>query len=366
MSVAEHKALRGALDDTLAVFKRYIWRPDEWEHHALTLWAAHTHLLDAFDWVPHLLLRSPTGGFAKTRTLLLLRALCHRAVYQEGITEAAALRLCNTKFGDRGGVLLLDQMESGGPSWSRFLDIANRRGARYTQCVQGGKDYEPKEYEIFGPKALAYCNDGEREPIRATALSRCIVLEYRTKNFETDHFPMATCGDDAANTKILPQDVLDASECLRTAASADGAVAAVAAARDHTGLPGGRFTDTWRPLVQLADIAGGPWPKRARACMVAARPAEDDGAPPNVLALRDCVDACDGMPENYVIKSADLVAYLRDLEERPWKDRDLSTNKLARFLRGWGLRPRQDRTKTYRGYIVEKLRKALASIAEAA
>ena len=49
-----------ALDHTLAVIKRYIWRPTAWEYHSLALWAAHTHFLDTFDWVPHLLLRSPT------------------------------------------------------------------------------------------------------------------------------------------------------------------------------------------------------------------------------------------------------------------------------------------------------------------
>ena len=37
---SQQETLQRALDQTLAVIKRYVWRPQEWEYHALTLWIA--------------------------------------------------------------------------------------------------------------------------------------------------------------------------------------------------------------------------------------------------------------------------------------------------------------------------------------
>ena len=77
-----------------------------------------------------------------------------------------------------------------------------------------------------------------------------------------------------------------------------------------------RAADNWRPLLAIADLAGGDWPRRARdaACLLSG---EHDDSAVNVGLLADIRTAFGDRDE---MKSADLVAALVADPERPWAE----------------------------------------------
>ena len=94
-----------------------------------------------------------------------------------------------------------------------------------------------------------------------------------------------------------------------------------------------RAADNWRPLLAIADLAGGTWPKEARraACLLSGE--EQDGAI-GVELLRDIRSA---FGDGDVIRSSDLVAQLTADPERPWAEwkhrgRPLTQKQLAGLL----------------------------------
>jgi len=94
-----------------------------------------------------------------------------------------------------------------------------------------------------------------------------------------------------------------------------------------------RAADNWRPLLAIADLAGGSWPEDARraACLLSGE--EQDGAV-NVELLRD-IRAAFGDAEE--IRSADLIEKLVADKERPWAEwkhgRPLTQKQLAGLLK---------------------------------
>jgi hypothetical protein len=94
-----------------------------------------------------------------------------------------------------------------------------------------------------------------------------------------------------------------------------------------------RAADNWRPLLAIADLAGGRWPEEARQAALTLSGEEDDGAV-NVELLRD-IRAAFGDDE--VIRSADLLAKLTADPERLWAEwkhgRSLTQKQLAGLLR---------------------------------
>jgi Protein of unknown function (DUF3631) len=95
-----------------------------------------------------------------------------------------------------------------------------------------------------------------------------------------------------------------------------------------------RAADNWRPLLAIADLAGGEWPKQAReaACALSG---DGHEAISDIELLRDIRTA---FGDSDVITSADLVAALTADPERPWAtwgkgDKPLSQNALARLLK---------------------------------
>jgi hypothetical protein len=105
-----------------------------------------------------------------------------------------------------------------------------------------------------------------------------------------------------------------------------------------------RAADNWRPLLAIADEAGGEWPERARKAAEAAHIAAADDAESRLeLLLGDIRDALRDKAE---MPSADLVKALVELEGRPWAElgksrKPLTQNGLARRLRPLGIAPQK-------------------------
>jgi putative DNA primase/helicase len=94
-----------------------------------------------------------------------------------------------------------------------------------------------------------------------------------------------------------------------------------------------RAADNWRPLLAIADVAGGEWPERAR--VIAARTVDADETK-RIGLLADIRHVFD-VKNVEQIKSAGLVGSLVAMEGHPWAEfgrsgKPLSPNSLARML----------------------------------
>jgi hypothetical protein len=110
------------------------------------------------------------------------------------------------------------------------------------------------------------------------------------------------------------------------------------------GLPVNRASDNWRPLLSIADLAGGDWPAQGRAAALAlsgARPSEDE--PVNVMLLGDVQVVFRDRDAPEYLSSEDIIISLKALSERPWTDwnkgRGLTSAQLASRLRDFGTGP---------------------------
>jgi hypothetical protein len=98
-----------------------------------------------------------------------------------------------------------------------------------------------------------------------------------------------------------------------------------------------RAADNWRPLLAIADLAGGNWPALARQAACDVTGVEGDGSL-NVVLLTDVRTAFDA---NAVMKSVDLVTALVADPEKPWAEysrgKALTQRQLARMLGEFGV-----------------------------
>jgi hypothetical protein len=118
-----------------------------------------------------------------------------------------------------------------------------------------------------------------------------------------------------------------------------------------------RAAEAWEPLLAIADLAGGEWPRRARAAAVAWSAGEPELSLGAAL-LASTREAFDGRER---MATADLLAILNANEELPfggWRDgRGLDSRGLARMLRRYGIKPRTIRVgdnPNNRGYLREQ------------
>ncbi len=116
-----------------------------------------------------------------------------------------------------------------------------------------------------------------------------------------------------------------------------------------------RAQDNWEHLFAIADIAGGHWPDKAKQAALSFSGVENEEPSQNTLLLADIRDVFDATDDPYM-RSADLVAALVAMPERPWGEcnhgKALTQNGLARKLRGFKITPKMvgPREKRVSGY----------------
>jgi uncharacterized protein DUF3631 len=118
-----------------------------------------------------------------------------------------------------------------------------------------------------------------------------------------------------------------------------------------------RQADNWRPLLAIADEAGGAWPALARtaARTLAGAVVEADTAPP-VRLLADLRDLFATTAADRLATAA-IIRHLTALEDRPWADdaqgQPLTPRRLATLLEGLQIKAKQIRqgATTRKGYL---------------
>lgn len=312
------------LDEVETMLGSFVAWPSKAAGVAVTLWAAHAHLVSDVDNSPRLALLSPEPGSGKTRTLEILELLCPNPMAVLSASPAAIFRTIQAEqptllmdevdavFGRRGG------SDDGAEDLRALLNAGHRRGATIPRCV--GPKHEVVKFGVYAAVALAGLGD-----LPDTLMSRSVIIRMRRR---------------APGEKITPfrhRVHAAAGEALRDRLAAWAAQVANEVADAWPDMPAGvedRPADVWEPLLAVADAAGGDWPDRARAaCVELVKVAASRDASLGVRLLGDLRQVfgdADALP------TAEILDLLHDLAEAPWSDlrgKPLDPRGLARRLR---------------------------------
>lgn len=153
------------LDGVREWLGRYVLTVNDSDLDLLTLWAAHTHLVNETYSSPRLLLDSPMPGSGKTTCLEHLARLCVSPVQMAAVSSSALLvRLLQDKEGNPlMRTLLIDEVDrtlrpdkETTPDLIAILNSGYKRGATRPVLVPvKGGGWESQEMPTFAPVAMA-------------------------------------------------------------------------------------------------------------------------------------------------------------------------------------------------------------------
>ena len=323
------------------IFNRYVILP-KGACVALTLWVLFTYALDVFDFSPILALLSPTKRCGKTTLLTILTHLTHWALPTSNISTAALFRAV-----DRWRpTLLIDEFDSFGGVKEDLRGVLNsghkKSHAFITRSV--GHRHEPKLFSTWCPKSLALI-DGKIETagLASTLRDRSIIIHMRrkTKAEHVDRFREQDVVSEFAEVR---------SQLVRW--SQDHLTEIDAAYRAKINTPSGlndRQINNWEPLLALAAVVAGEWPKLAyEAAQILSSDMDDDdeAQASGVELLHDVRTIFNRAPSTtQFIPATDLLFQLLRLEDSPWAQfrngKPLTAHQLGRMLRKFRIRSQQ-------------------------
>jgi len=319
------------LDEISTTLKRYLVLP---EHAAETiaLWTLFTYVVDSVRICTMLAITSPEKRCGKTLTLTVLLKLCSKALPASNISPAALFRttekLKPTLLIDEADTFLRNSEEMRG-----ILNSGHTREMAFTIRTVGD-NHEPKHFSTWGAKVIAAIGK-----LKDTIMDRCIeICMSRKKPGEK-----VECLKNFDGLEIK-------SRCVRWAN--DNAENIRKCEPEIPISLHDRAADNWEPLLSIAELAGGKWPKVAKkaACALTQNDVEEDSIKIQLLAdIRSIFKpgkGCDEQPLklNVIDKiwTEELLNQLYQIEESPWADwrkgKALSARNLSRLLKIFGIK----------------------------
>ena len=219
----------------------------------IALWAVFAHAHDAFHISPYLTATSPTPECGKSTLLTFVSGLVPKPAAASNFTTAVIFRIIEawgpTLMIDEADTYLRDNIEMRG-----VLNGAHMRSAAYAaRVIDAGDDHKPKFFPTWGPKFIALIGK-----LPVTLASRSIHIEMRRKKAGETIQPLRA--DRIDHLKPL---------CRQAARWwLDNSIRLGAIEPEIPMELYGRAADNWRPLLAIADAAGGEWPERARQIAV--------------------------------------------------------------------------------------------------
>jgi putative DNA primase/helicase len=313
---------------------------------AVSLWVLLAHCHDAFRISPLLSVTSPEPSCGKTQLLRLLKGLVPKPLSSSNITAATVFRAIEQWH----PTLLVDEFDTYGDEMVELRGILNSGHCAANAFVirtvgNGAGDFTAQIYSTWRPKALAKI--GKLHP---TLDSRSVVIEMQRM------LPLESVKslDEGETEHLNPL-------CAKAARWAADHLDQVKKARPE--LPAilyGRAADNWKPLLAIADVAGGEWPRLARtvATNMGGRRSEQSSAS---TLLEDIKETFDRLGVEKVF-TKDLIADLVDRDDRPWaewaKGHAITGPAIARLLGSFKIVPGTIRigATTAKGYRLEQFR----------
>ena len=316
----EEVKISAVLHEALEVISEYVHLHVD-ARVTVVLWALHTHLHDQVSVSPRLAIQSPEKGCGKSTLLEALSLLVPRPLVASSITSASVFRLIEAAK----PTLLLDESDQlfrrENAELVAVINSSHRKAGAFVIRTEEKKDgsFEPVRFSTWAPIVLA----GIRE-LPPTLQDRSLVVRMERalpgevkKHLEDGYASvLADIGRKfsrwAQGIEVLP--AIDLSE--------------------GAGLHN-RLGDNWRPLLAIAELAGGDWPGLSlNAAKAAANAAADElGVLTHLLTdIREAFGTKEKLP------SAGLVDSLLGMEEAPYQElnrgRQINQNWLAKSLKG--------------------------------
>jgi putative DNA primase/helicase len=288
------------LADIEQVFTRYVFLPTG-ASVALPLWTLHAWTMDAGDISPFIVLVSPTKRCGKTTVLIILYYLTPRSELASNISPSALFRYVE----DIRPTLLIDEADSFVKDNEELRGILNsghtKAAAHVIRNVEVNGEHKPRRFSTWAPKAIAAIRE-----LADTLEDRAVVLTLQRK-------------PRSAGVERLRKRDSDGFAILRQKAARWAADNVDKLNDPDPKIPDAlndRAADNWRPLLAIADLAGGEWPAKAceAACLLSGE--AQDGA----VGVELRKDIRKAFGEDHEIRSSDLVAKLTADPERPWAD----------------------------------------------
>jgi hypothetical protein len=337
------------LDSIAEAIGNHVVMPD-CSRYTGALWVVHSYLLDCFLVSPRLAVRSPVKQCGKTTLIDVLARLVWRPLSTANLTAAAAFRVVEayrpTLLVDEADTFLRDNDELRG-----IINSGHRRNGAVLRTV--GDDHEPRSFATYSGCAIALIGN-----LPDTLHDRSVVIDLKRR---------------------LPSERIEPFRPDRARHLDDLARKAARWAKDHANriseahpeMPPGiynREADNWRPLLAIADAAGGHWPERAgRAVMQNHNSIRDDDS--RLVVLLTDIRTIFTEKDIDRLASADLAKALAELEGRPWAEygkrgNPFSQNQLARLLKPLAIAPDSIRLEgqltTLKGYKLDQFTDAFA------
>lgn len=333
-----------ALDRTEALLKKLVILKSEEHYSALTLWIAYCYSIPSFDFAPRLCLWSPEKRCGKSLTLEVVGHLLPNPLLTSSISSASLFRLLDK---DPMKVILIDESDTvfgskgdkeKAEALRQLLNSSFKRGLSVIRCE--APKYEPKEFKIFAPIALAGIG---KNAIPETVADRAIMVEMRRMlpkekihEFESDEVDQIF-----EPVKDLLKEFADLNSEKYRDLRPD-------LPKEHLNP---RARDLWKPLYKIAECAGEEWILKVRSASIALSAGEEDPEEAS-LSLRLVSDIREVF-ENHEdrLSTRDLIERLRALEEAPWNYLDrFNPSVLAHLLKNYGVRPKPFGGGKIRGY----------------
>ncbi len=336
------------LDRLASALRSYVVMPAHVAE-AAALWAVHCHCFENWQHTPRLAVTAPEKGCGKSTLLDVLACLVPRSIKTENLSTATMFRAVDnfkpTLLIDELDTFLKDNEELRGA-----LNAGHAKGGRHLRCE--GDDNKIRAFKTFAPAATAGIG---RLPETLADRSILVILHKRKPDERVQDFR----SDRVDHLRVL------ASQAVRWVADHGGELRDV-----EPTMPDGihnRPADNWRPLLSIADIAGGAWPKRAReAALALSRGAGDEAESIRVQLLGDIRAVFEKLNDDR-IPSKELAERLHRMEDRRWPEygragKPISVAQIARLLKPFAISPGTIRTDagTPKGYKLNAFQEAFS------
>ena len=302
-------------------------------HHAptLALYAAYTHVAYEFDVAPYLFVFSPLLRCGKTRVLTIMRAFVANPLPTANISVAALYRIIEM----RRPTLLFDEVDlvfsrrSSDPLAGDLQRVLNAGFLKGNPIIRmGGPGYrDPEEHDAFGPKVLAGIGK-----VPSTVADRSIPIRMHRKPPHIEKRRFSFSRDLPRLTEYRDQlsTILTKEDSLRKVRAAEPPLLDVL---------NDRAQDLWEPILAVAEMAGGSWPKKARACAEGLHTAGEESEGSLGLQLLEDMRRV-WIEGRTAMTTQELLRRLHELGEAPWqvlRGKRLSDRDLALLLKPFGI-----------------------------
>jgi hypothetical protein len=308
----ESVACSDLLDALMKVIQRFVVC-DPYTRVAAVLWIVFSWLIEVVGVAPIALITAPEKRCGKSTLLSVLARLCRRALVASNISPAAVFRVIEAHL----PTLLIDEADSFMRENEELRGVINSGHTTETAFVirTEGDDHVPVQFSTFCAKVIA--GIGKQSE---TIMDRSIVLALRRK-LPNEHVEKLRRADFGLFDELRSKLARFAEDY---AADIKKAVPEIPEGLND------RAADNWEPLLAIADIAGGPWPRLARDAALRISGSEQDAPSLSAELLSDIRAVFTTLGKSRLFTDTLLDALAAD-EMKPW----------ATFDKGKRINPRQ-------------------------